>query len=90
MAFATNNVRRSVFGNLKVTHGDWTGTVGDASGTIVVSGGRVWLVDFSIQDPGSPTEIVPTEVAVASGETSTVTIHNHQTVTRGRFIIIHA
>lgn len=89
MAFATQNVKRSVFGNLKVTIGEWTGTVGDASGTLAVSGGRVWLLSFSIQDPSSPTEEVPTEVATASGETSTITIHNHQTVTRGRFTVIH-
>jgi hypothetical protein len=46
MAFATSNVRRSVFGDLKVTAGDWTGSAGDANGTIAVEGGRVYLSEF--------------------------------------------
>lgn len=90
MAFATSNVRRSAFGDLKVTAGDWTGSAADASGTFAVEGGRVYFAQFSIEDPSTPTQSVPWECAAASGSTSTLTIHNRNTVARGRFVIIHA
>lgn len=90
MAFATSNVQRSVFGNLNVTRGDWTGTMGDAAGSLTVGGGRVYLAEFSVQAASTPVERVPVSVAAASGNTSTLTIHNRMTVTRGRFLIIHA
>ena len=90
MAFATANVSADAWGQKKITVGDWTGTEGDADGTLTVSGGRVYGAAFSIQDPGSPTEHVQWQAAVASGSTTAITIHNHQTVTRGRFYIIHS
>ena len=91
MAFATANVKRSVFGNMKVTCGDWTGAVGDAAGTIGVEGGRVYLAQFSIQDTDSPTAgvSVPVSTSGTSGVV-TVTVYNHEDVTSGRFVIIHS
>lgn len=90
MAFATANVSSDAWGQKKITVGDWTGTVGDADGTFTVAGGRIYGASWSIQDPGGPTEFVQWEAPVASGTTTTITIHNHQTVTRGRFYIIHS
>lgn len=90
MAFTTSNVRTSVFGNLRVTCGDWTGTVGDAAGTIGVAGGRVYLSEVTAQDSGQPYQIeIPVSVST-SGSVSTVTVYNQNTVTTGRFLIIHA
>lgn len=90
MAFATSNLRRGTCGDLKVTAGDWTGAIGDASGTIVVEGGRVYQADFNTNDTNSPNQKIPTTWPAASGSTTTVTIHNRETVATGTFIIIHA
>ena len=89
MAVATANVRRSVFGNLKVTAGDWTSSSGDAAGTIGVEGGRVYLAEFSIQDTDSPSE-KPLHSVSTSGNVTTVSWYPHDNVTTGRFLIIHA
>lgn len=90
MAFSTSNVQKNVFGSLKVTCGDWTGSQADASGTLAVEGGRIWFAQFSIQDPISPTQQVPWEAAAPSGSTTTITVHNRATVARGRFMVIHS
>lgn len=90
MAFATQNVRTTVFGNLRVTYGDWTGSVGDAPGTVTVAGGRVYLADFNDLDGGTPTMIrVPVSIS-SSGSTTTVTVDNQASVTTGQFLIISA
>ena len=89
MAFATSNVRRTAFGNLNVTYGDWTGSEGDAAGSIGVEGGRVYKADFTVQDTDSPVEQPGISVST-SGRVTTVTVYNHQAVTTGRFLIIHA
>lgn len=90
MAFATTNVRKSVFGNLKVTAGDWSGSDGDAAGTVDVEGGRVYAALFTIQDTDSPTAgLVPVSVSV-SGSIARTTVYYHEAVTTGRFLIIHA
>lgn len=90
MAFATSNVQKTYFGNLNVTYGDWSGAAGDAAGTIGVEGGRVLLCNFSVQDTRSPGSwIVPVSPSTSGGVT-TITVYYHDTVTTGRFIIIHA
>ena len=91
MAFATSNIRKGTCGDLKITAGDWTGSQGDASGTIAVEGGRVYAALFYTNDTVSPGNIpVPATWPAASGATTTVTIHNRETVTIGTFMIIHA
>lgn len=91
MAFATANVRRSVFGNLKVTAGDWTGSVGDGSGTVGVEGGRVYLADFTDQkSTGGPTSSPFHTHVSTSGAVTTVTVKYNEAVASGRFLIIHA
>ena len=90
MAFAKTNVQTSVFGDLKVTYGDWTGAIGDAAGTIGVEGGRVYLALFTSQDSSGEIQIAPCRVSVStSGSVTTVTVYNQETVTTGRFLIIH-
>lgn len=89
MAFAKTNVKTSVFGNLKVTYGDWTGSNNDSAGEVVVEGGRVYLADFTNQDPASPAQRkVPVAVSSSSG-LNTISVYNHDDVTTGRFLIIH-
>jgi hypothetical protein len=90
MAFATANVQRSVFGDLNVTYGDWTGAEGDAAGTIGVEGGRVYQALFTSQDSSGAIQIAPCRVSVSTtGQVTTVTVYNQETVTTGRFLIIH-
>lgn len=90
MAFATQNVQKSYFGNLKITYGDWTGSVNDVAGTIAVEGGRVYLAEFTDQDGSQPYQIeVPVSVS-SSNAITTVTVYNQSTVTLGRFIIVSA
>lgn len=92
MAFATANVRRGVCGDLKITAGDWTGTVGDASGSITVEGGRVYQAEFNTNDTSSPYQRVPVVWSPPTGTTTTTTVnvHNRETVSVGTFIIVHA
>jgi len=89
MAFATTNIRTANLGTLKAYAGDWTGSVGDAAGTITLNGGRVYFARFDNQDADSTKEDVLFDVS-ASGSTITITVYNHQTVTIGRFFIIFA
>jgi hypothetical protein len=91
MAFATANVRKSVFGDLKVTAGDWTGSAGDANGSVTVEGGRVYLSEFNSQDSNNgPTQFIETFISSTGSTTVTVSVANRNTVTIGRFVIIHA
>lgn len=89
MAFATSNIRHSVFGDLQVYAGDWTGNANDASGTITLNGGRVYLSQFNNQDADNPAEMPRVDVSL-SGSTLTLTVHNHMDVTNGRFLVIFA
>lgn len=90
MAFATTNIQYvALAAPLKVYLGDWSGTAGDAPGTITLGGGRVYLSIFSNQDATGPQEDPDSSVTVSSG-TITMTVYNHQTVTNGRFIIIYS
>ena len=91
MAFATQNVRRSVFGNLKVTAGAWTGSAGDFTGDIGVEGGQVYLAHFTKQQTtGGPTTSPFQFHTATSGAVTTVTVKYDEAITTGRFIIIHA
>lgn len=91
MAFSTSNVQTGrIFGGVNTYIGDWSGTAGDAPGTITLGGGRVYLAHFECQDStGGPVELVPCSVSVSSG-TITLTVNNHDTVTLGRFFVVFA
>jgi hypothetical protein len=90
MSFATSNVQKSVFGDLKVTYGDWSGSAADTAGTFGVSGGRVYAAHFTSQDSSGVFIPAPVKVSVStSGEVTTLTVYNTADVTTGRFLIIH-
>ena len=89
MAFATSNVRRGVCGDLKLTAGNWTGAVGDASGTISVEGTQMYFVSFETNDTTGPSQKVPVTWST-SGSVTTITAHNREAVSGGTFLIIHA
>ena len=89
MAFATSNIRKGTCGDLKITAGNWTGSVGDASGTITVEGSQVYSVVFTTNDTTGPSQVVPYTYTV-SGAVATVTVHNREAVSGGTFVIIHA
>lgn len=90
MAFSTSNTQSGMlFGPMKVFMGAFSGTAGDAAGTITLGGGEVYFVGVQNQDTSSPNEDPDYSVSI-SGSTITVTIYNHQTVTRGRFFIVYS
>lgn len=88
MAFTTSNVQKSYFGNLKVLVGDWSGTIGDAPGTIQVEGGRVYISEVTAEGAAQPYQIEIPVSTSTSGSVTTVTIYNQNT-TSGQFIIIY-
>jgi hypothetical protein len=93
MAFATANVRKSAFGDLRVTAGDWSETAaGQANATFTVEGGRVYFARFDSQDStNGPDQEIPVFISTNAGTgTITLSIANRQIVTTGRFIIIGA
>lgn len=91
MAFSATNVKRGVFGDMKVTAGDWTGAVGDGVGSFGVEGGRVYLVDFNIGGAaGSPSQGEAATSWTTSGNVTTITVGYHEAVTAGTFLVIHA
>lgn len=93
MAFATANVRRAAFGDMKVTAGDWSETqAGQANATFTVEGGRVYFARFDSQDSSNgPDQEIPVFISTNAGTgTITLSIANRQVVTTGRFIIIGA
>ena len=93
MAFATANVRKGAFGDMKVTAGDWSETqAGQANATFTVEGGRVYFARFDSQDStNGPDQEIPVFISSNAGTgTITLSIANRQIVTAGRFIIIGA
>lgn len=91
MAFATANIKTGSVGSLKFTCGDWTGSAGDANGTLALQGGRVYLCEFSSQDSANgPTQTLECFVSSTSGQTITISVPNRQTVVIGRFFIVSA
>ena len=89
MAFATSNVRAGVTGDRKVMEGSWTGSSGDASGTLSIASGHVLEAQFLNQDADSPKEVPAVDISY-SGGFATVTVHNHMNVTKGSFRIVYA
>lgn len=93
MAFATANVRKAAFGDLKVTAGDWSETqAGQANVTFPVEGGRVYFARFDSQDSiNGPDQEIPVFISTNPGAgVITLSIGNRQIVAAGRFIIISA
>lgn len=90
MAFATANVKKEIFGGLKVTYGDWSGSAGDAAGTVTVEGGRIFAALFSQQDSTNPADQPAVHTASTSGAVTTLKVSYEKAVTNGRFLIIHS
>lgn len=91
MAFATSNVKLESIGSLWMMVGDFTANSGDADGTIVVGGARVYDANFIDGNDTTPTTI-PLSVKVSTNTTtglSTVTINVSAGVITGRFLIIY-
>lgn len=90
MAFETSNLQSAmVAGPIKIMCGDWSGSAGDASGTITLGGGNVYFQQFTNQDSDNPKEYPQVDVSY-SGSTITMTVHNHMNVTNGRFFIVYS
>jgi hypothetical protein len=93
MAFATANVRKSAFGDMRIVAGDWSETqAGQANATFNVEGGRVYFARFDSQDStNGPDQEIPVFVSANAGTgVITLSIGNRQVVTTGRFLIIGA
>lgn len=90
MAFATSNVLGDTAGTSKVLKGQWSGSAGDAPGTIAVAGGQVYKADFEDMDSTGPTTYVAPTSFSTSGYITTITVYNNANVTTGRFKIEYA
>lgn len=90
MAFSTSNVQRTVWGNMRIMYGQWTGAVGDAPGTITVSGGQLWLSVFNTNLSTGPQQVPSLVSEGPTGTTGilTLTIPNQNTVTAGTFMVV--
>lgn len=88
MAFADSLKRTESLGSSWLTTGKWTGTVGDAAGTITVPGQQVLSAQFDTNlSSGGPTGPVAWSYTASNG-ISTVSVYHHQTVTDGRYAIV--
>ena len=88
MAFSTSNVKKSIFGNMKVLVGNWSGAAGDATGTVQVEGGQVYLANFDPQSSSGPTMARTGASPAGTTGVVTLTVYNQATVTSGTFIVI--
>jgi hypothetical protein len=84
MAFSSTVYKRDLSGTTKSVSGLWSGSAGDASGTFTVGSGFIKNASFRNEDADSPKEFVQTDISYASG-IATITVHNHQDVTNGKF-----
>lgn len=91
MAFATSNSQTTVFGNLRVTYGQWSGAAADSAGSLTVSGGQIWCCLFVSQDASGAYNLLPVKYSVSgSSGVLTVTVYNLAATTAGRYIIVHS
>jgi len=91
MAFATSNNTKTVYGNMNVLKGNWSGLAADAPGTITLGGGQVFLFSFLPDVTAGPVQInaVPVSWSSSNG-VLTVTVYNTAPVTNGTYLIIYA
>jgi hypothetical protein len=87
MAFSATVYNTQYVGPGKVQiSGIWSGTSGDSSGTMSISG-TVTSAVFQAFDDDSQWQIIPRVTISVSGGISTVTINNQDNVTAGYFTI---
>lgn len=88
-ALSTTNARRTVFGDMNITLGEFTFTEAGAAATIGVEGAWV-LAMFHSQDATGAMSPVPLRYSVStSGQVSTITVYGQEGITTGKFLIIH-
>lgn len=90
MAFTTT-VRTQVYPGpgVRMVIGDWSGSAGDASGTIALGGGYPMMCVFQKFDSlDGSYQIIPRVEVSVSGGICTFTIENQDNVTTGRFLIV--
>jgi len=85
MAFATSNLLRDGNGSSALMRGSWTGTIGDASGTITGSG-YCFDASFLTNSTSGPANPIRPVISNSSG-TWTVTVPYSETITAGTFEI---
>lgn len=75
---------------LRITYGDWSGAVGDAAGTISVSGrylGSLWFKNDSTTVNATTSQTLPVVNWDASVSPGNLTIQNQDNVTNGSFLL---
>ena len=84
MAFEITNPSAGTTGNRRTVTGTWTGAIGDAAGSYDIGSPNVISADF---DPnlGTGTPEKPLVSRSVSGNITTLSIYNKQTVTDGKF-----
>lgn len=89
MAFSATVRGTAYLGALRLIYGDWTGSSGDAAGTVTISGPKPYVALFQKFDAIDRSyQIVPrVEVSTTSGIT-TITVENQDDVTTGSFMIL--
>ncbi len=76
-------------GGVRLVYGDWTGSAGDAAGSLQIGGPKPMMVIFQKFDPIDNTyQIIPRVESSTSGQITTITVENQDTVTTGSFVII--
>lgn len=86
MAFSTANVlSTSIGGQIRILTGTWSGSAGDAAGTVTFAGG--YIGSFWFDTDSNSNQVFPAVNSSVSGSTTTLTVQNQDNVTNGTFII---
>ena len=89
MAFSTSNIQSSYAPPLKIVIGDWSGSAGDAPGTLSIGGryvGSLWFKNDSTTVNQNTNQVFPA-VNWDGNVPGTLTIQNLDNVGTGSFII---
>lgn len=87
MAFSATVRNTQYYGAGRTSYsGDWTGSAGDAAGTMTV-GGVVVQAIFQKMNADATFEVVPRVTSSIASGITTITIENQDTVTTGYFTI---
>lgn len=91
MAFTVaNKLQVNSGGGIKTTYFDFSGSAGDAAGTVTVTGGRVISAYASGHDASGVWQVIPfSEAAGTADGTRTVTFYTHDAITAGGGFIVH-
>lgn len=88
MPFSTSSVSKQGLGNGRyLTTGDWSGAVGDATGTVTLTGANVYGFQFWSNVAGGYVQAAASYTV--SGNLITFTVENVSAITDGTFFVIH-